>query len=182
MSQSTDTATGTATGSRWDPFGSHWGPRNAADGERVLDWFESLVWHDHQVCSECFARLKQSAVDERDDWGNEGTLSWRTESSGLGEAHIEPPDTIASVQPLPKQRTTCLDCGSVKGLAQSDALSTQEAVDRVPALTERLQEAGYRVDVDRVYGVVRRLKSDPERTDNDKRIFATAAALGVDQR
>ena len=178
MSQSTDTATGIAT-SRRDPFGPAWGPRNASRGERALDWFETLVWHDHQTCSECFARLKESATDVRDDWGNEGTLSWRTDSAELAEDHIEPPASIASVQPLPKQRTTCLECGSVRGLAQSDALSTQQAVDRVPALVERLQEAGYVVDVDRVYATVRDLKGNPEHTDDDKRIFATAAALGV---
>lgn len=177
MSQSTDTATGTP--SPWDPFGSRWGDSDASRGERALDWFETLIWHDAQVCSECFARLKQSATDVRDDWGNEGTLSWRTESAELGEDLVEPPESVASVQPLPRQRTTCLECGSVRGLAQSDALTTQQAVDRVPALVERLQEAGYRVGVGVVYESVEHLKSDSERTDDDKRIFATAAAMGV---
>ena len=178
MSQSTDTATGTP---QWGPFAPRWGDRDASRGERALDWFETLVWHDHQVCSECFSRLKRSATDVRDDWGNEETLSWRTDQACMGEDLVEPPDSIASVQPMPKQRTTCLDCGSVGGLAQSDALATDAAIERVPALIERLREAGYRVVADTVYDTVRHLKGNPDHTDNDKRIFAAAAAQGVQQ-
>lgn len=155
-------------------------PRHpAASGERAERWFEILLWYDHAVCSECFARLKHSDVAERDAWGNLDNMSWRTDSAILGEELIEPPASVASCYPKPESRTTCAECGSVRGLSQSDALSKQQAVDRVPALIDRLREAGYAVHEDAVYRAVRHLKGLQRHTDNDKRIFAMAAALGV---
>jgi len=138
-----------------------------------------MVWHDHAVCSECFARLKRSDVAERDDWGREGTMSWRTESAVLAEDLVEPPASVANVAPKPEAKTACVECGSVRGLSQSETLSTSEAINRVPALVARLQEAGYEVKTSVVYHIVEHLKSREEYTTDDKRIFAAAAALGV---
>jgi len=171
MSQSIDTATATAA-----PL-----PRNPArSGAHALRWFETMIWHDHAVCSECFARLKRSDIAERDHWGNEDTMSWRTESAVLGEDHIEPPASVANCAPMPESKTTCAECGSVRGLRQSDTLSKDAAINRVPALAARLQEAGYHVQTDHIYRAVAHLKSQRgQYAENDKRIFATAAALGV---
>ncbi|WP_135302654.1 hypothetical protein [Haloarcula amylovorans] len=171
MSQATDTP-------RASPL-----PRNPArSGEVALEWFETLVWHDHEVCSECFSRLRRSDTVERDDWGREDTASWRTPSAVQGEELIDSPATIANAAPKAVPRTTCGECGSVRGLSQSDTLSKRDALDRVPALVERLQEAGYFVDVQRVYDVVAHLKSHPDHEADDKRIFAVAAAKGVQHR
>jgi len=155
-------------------------PRNPTrSGQHALRWFETMVWHDHAVCSECFARLKRSDTAERDDWGREDTMSWRTDAAVLGEALVDPPASVANCAPMPEAKTTCVECGSVRGLSQSETLSTDEAIDRVPALAARLQEAGYHVQTDVVYHVVEHLKGKAEHTADDKRIFATAAALGV---
>ncbi len=170
MSQSIDTATATAA-----PL-----PRNPArSGAHALRWFETMIWHDHAVCSECFARLKRSDIAERDHWGNEDAMSWRTESAVLGEDLIEPPASVANCALMPESKTTCAECGSVRGLSQSETLSTSEAIDRVPALAARLQEAGYHVDTRRIYAAVEHLKGLDDYTADDKQIFATAAALGV---
>jgi len=170
MSQSTDTETATAA-----PL-----PRNPTrSGAHALRWFETMIWHDHAVCSECFARLKRSDIAERDHWGNEDAMSWRTGSAVLGEDLIEPPASVANCAPMPESKTTCAECGSVRGLSQSETLSISQAIDRVPALAARLQEAGYHVDTRRIYAAVEHLKSLDEHTADDKRIFAVAAALGV---
>ena len=155
-------------------------PRDPArSGEHAVRWFETMIWHDHAICSECFARLKRSDTAERDDWGREDTMSWRTDSACLGEELIEPPATVANCAPKPEAKTTCAECGSVGGLSQSDTLSTSEAIDRVPALAARLQEAGYHVKTDVIYRAVDHLKGLDRHTADDKRIFAVAAALGV---
>lgn len=138
-----------------------------------------MIWHEHSVCSECFTLLKRSDIAERDDWGNKETYSWRTDEASLGEALVQPPPTVANCAPKAEQRTTCNECGSVRGLSQSDTLSTSAAIDRVPALVSRLREAGYAVEKSRVYDSVRHLKSLERHEADDKRIFAVAAALGV---
>jgi hypothetical protein len=168
MSQATDTATAAPL------------PRDPArSGKQALRWFETMIWHDHEVCSECFSRLKRSDIAERDGWGHEDEMSWRTDTACLGEDLVEPPATVANCAPKPEAKTTCLECGSVRGLSQNETLSSSEAIDRVPALAARLQEAGYHVRTDVVYHVVEHLKGQEAHTADDKRIFAVAAALGV---
>lgn len=162
MSQTADTATATAP--TLDP---------ARSGETALEWFERLVWHDHHVCSECFAPLKLG-----DPEPGESALEPRTGRACLGEDLIEPPASVVNCAPKAQVRTTCLECGSVRGLSQGETLSTSEAIDRVPALVARLQEAGYVVDSDRVYDVVRHLK-ESDYSSRDRHIFAAAAAMGV---
>ncbi|MDS0258583.1 hypothetical protein NDI56_04050 [Haloarcula sp. S1CR25-12] len=139
-----------------------------------MRWFEILIWHDHRVCSECFARLTRP-----DPEPGESAMEPRTETATLGVDLIEPPASIANVAPMPEARTTCNECGSVRGLSQSETLSTSEATDRVPALAARLQEAGYHVKTDVIYRVVDHLKGLDRHTADDKRIFAIAAAKGV---
>lgn len=170
MSQSADKARATSVAR--GPFHPGWGPRNSSRDERALAWFDELVWHDHQVCSNCFSRMKVSRTFARDDWGNKGSDSWRTEEATLEHGHDPLPDP---------PKTTCNVCGSMGGLKQFDTLSAGDAVDRVPDLIDRLQEAGHLVDVGTVYGIVRKLKGSEDHTSDDKEIFAVAAALGVDK-
>jgi len=168
-----------------------------SEGEKVENWFERAIWHNRCICSHCFARLRTHSELERDDWGNiveeteydeaaieafdveaKGVIGTRTVRNDDEQVVDVVPITTHSARYLAFERTACGECGAVGGLAQSGKLSKAEAVDRVPALIERLQELDHGVDVDEVYDAVRSLKSDPERQD-DKRIFATAAALGV---
>jgi hypothetical protein len=169
MSQTADTAT--ATLGPKGPFASKWGVE-ATRAERALAWFDARVWHEHEVCSNCFARLKHSQTVERDAWGNEDTDSWRSNSATLEHGHDPLPDP---------PKTTCNACGSMGGLAAFDTLSLQGKVDRVPELVTRVEEVGHDVDEDMVYGVVRTLGTDEDYEANDKEIFAIAAALGVEQ-
>jgi len=169
MSQTADTAT--ATLGPKGPFASKWGVE-ATRAERALAWFDARVWHEHEVCSNCFVRLKHSQTVERDAWGNEDTDSWRSNSATLEHGHDPLPDP---------PKTTCNECGSMRGLKQFDTLSVDDAVDRVPDLVDRIQEAGHQVNVGTVYGIVREYKGSEEHTSDDKEIFALAAALGVDK-
>ena len=156
---------------------SDYADNKASRGERVEAWFEAVIWHSREVCSHCFTPLRRLATIERDHWGNAVEVSTLTEGAvrGFDEVAL---DAHGAITKHP-ERTTCGECGSVGGLAMSDPLSEREAVDRVPALIERLESLGHVVDAGDVYDAVRELKTDPERQANDKRIFATAAALGV---
>lgn len=154
-------------------------PNPARTGVHARAWFDAAIWTNPEICSECFARLKASSLDG--NGGRERHTTWRTPSATLGVAHEEPPDSVPSANPKARVRTTCGECGSVRGLHQSDTLSKSGALDRVKPLVARLQELEYDVDEDVVYDVVRRLKGDPERTADDKHVFATAAAFGVDR-
>lgn len=158
---------------------SDYADNKASRGERVEAWFEAVIWHSREVCSHCFTPLRRLATIERDHWGNAVEVSTLTEGAVRGFDHEPAPPTAMGSAPLARERTTCGECGSVGGLAMSDPLSEREAVDRVPALIGRLESLGHVVDAGEVYDAVRELKTDPERQANDKRIFATAAALGV---
>lgn len=147
-------------------------------GQKLLAWFEDVIWHDRHVCSHCFQRLRRTADLEADEWGNIVTVSNRTDAAVHGHKLDHPPDTVVSDIPLARPRVTCGNCGSVGGLAQGDTLSEQAAVDRVPALIERVRERGHAIDEDVVYDVVRHLKTSDYRND-DKRVFAAAVGVGI---
>jgi hypothetical protein len=158
-------------------------PSPWTDGDRAEDWFDDEIWHDYQICSNCFCRLKRG-VDATVEQGTDGKMmdiseSWRTGDAVLGEDLIDAPASAINASPKAEPRTTCMDCGSVRGLASSDAFTLGEALDRVPAIAARLRECGHLVDEDVMFDTVRYLKTDEDWTDNDKCIFATAAALGV---
>lgn len=149
------------------------------EGKRVLRWFERVVWHDREVCSHCFAPLRQTGEVVRNSWGHAVEVSEFQAAAEPGFDKEDPPASVASAIPLARERTTCGECGSVGGLAQSDTLAKHEATDRVPALIARLEALGHAVDTATVYQTVEQLKSDPDRADDDKRIFATAAGCGI---
>jgi len=177
------------------PWTSHAGE---TEGQKVETWFENVIWGDHEICSNCFTRLRTTSEIVVDDWDNV------VEETTYADAAEEGYDVVATgrigtvtvrhddgqVEGITHrdthtakynafERTTCGECGSVGGLAASDALPKGEAVDRVPALVDRLRELGLTVDAAHVYRAVRHLKSHEDRTDDDKRVFATAAAMGV---
>lgn len=143
-------------------------------------FFEQAIWHNRFVCSECFRRMQRQFAGHFE--GSDGHLVdidhvWRTDDATLGERHDEPPASVASVQPLPRPRTTC-ECGSVGGVRQSATLSTAAARERVPRLAERLREQGYAVDEHAMDVAVAHLKTSEWR-GYDKEVFAVATALGV---
>jgi|GEM_PF-1182012 len=170
-----------------------------ASGDRALAFFERRIWHDGHICSGCFARLRRSETDQTDDWGNEETQTWRTDDAvhghdvlakaSVGTETVRHPDgqvegtapryeSTSTYHIIP--RTTCGECGSVGGRADSGTLSIDEAIDRVPQLVERMREQGFAIDEDRVFDHVRHLKTSPDHSSDDKFVFAAAVAMGVE--
>jgi len=153
-------------------------PRTEKAAEDALDDFEDDIWHNGGVCSHCFARLRSYTELERNDWGHIVEETSYSQAAEEGFDLDDPAESVSSVYPLARERIVCGDCGSVGGLAASNTLSLDEAVDRVSPLVRRLREQGYSVNSDRVYSVVRYLKTQEEYRNDDKRIFAVAAYLG----
>lgn len=155
-------------------------PANSLD--RAVDFFEDAIWNNRHVCSNCFAQLQRrfhGTFQKRDGSTVEIDHVWRTDDATLGETHEDPPDSVASVQPLARPRTTCTNCGSVGGAKQKNNLGADEARDRVPALVARLEDQGYQVSEHHADVAVARLKSIDRYTGYDKQIFAVAAALAL---
>lgn len=153
-------------------------------GERALEWFEDVVWHDHRVCANCFARVRRSmegTVTTPEGKRREVDESWRTTTAMLGEDLEPAPESAVGIKPLARPRTTCLECGSVGCRVAYDTLSVQEAIDRVPELVARIGEQGHRIDSGVVFDAVRHLKTHPTYQGDDKHVFAAAAALGADR-
>jgi hypothetical protein len=160
----------------------HPAPDGSPTAKRALRFFDGIVWRNPEVCSNCFARVRRRTVGvvatpegrriEIDD-------SWRTPDAFLGTDLEDPPAEALGVQPLAKPRTTCLACGSVGALSTGDTLSRREALSRVPALADRIREAGYDVDGRKLRRIVRHLKSHEDYHGDDRRVFAAAAALAV---
>lgn len=171
--------------------------------EAAIEFFEELVWHDWRTCSNCFALMKRDYWAEgKDESGKYKEIeeSWRTADAELGyvkqptahdqvgERTVRDDEGIVvgteardehghHVAHLP--RSTCSQCGSVRGLRQFDTLSVADALDRVPRLVERLRIAGYAVDERAVRAALERIKREDRWTQHDKECFAVAAALGV---
>lgn len=159
------------------------GSTGSISARRAERFFDREIWYDHQICSNCFTLLKGRFAGEFEN--RKGKLveidhSWRTPEATLGEAHEEPPEEVASVIPLARARTTCEACGSVRGLSQGETLSKEAALERAKTLAERLREKGFDVDESLMLFTVGHCKATPRLAGDDKRIFATAAAYGVD--
>ena len=192
MSQTADTAS--ATGPPLSP---------ARTLETALSFFEDAVWHNPDVCSNCFARVKRryrATVETADGKEHDVDDAWRTDDASLGETseflrsrgtvtvRNEANAVVGTTGREPARgttrhqaRTTCDACGSVRAIKQTDTLAKTDALDIVPALVERLREQGHAVDADIVGDVVYELKSSERWEAYDKEIFAVAAALGVDK-
>lgn len=159
-------------------------PSPATNGERALEFFNETIWKNFQVCNHCFECVKrrmQGTVAKPTGETVDIDESWRTPTATLGEDLEEAPDSVAGVQPLPRPRTTCESCGSVGAISQTDTLSRRAALQRVPKLVQRIREQGFAIEERVVRSIVRSLKSKPEYESDDKHVFATAVALGVDR-
>lgn len=149
--------------------------------ERPEDAFEQAIWYNHEICNHCFERCKR-------------TLTGRVVHD-IGYRDFEHVDRLPTAEraiatdetdeygyrPLYRPSTACATCGSVRLTANSDILSTQELVDRVPALVDRLQEEGFRVEAEPIYRFIRHAKSLESLQGKDREIFERAVKMGVER-
>lgn len=127
----------------------------------LLDAVDEAVFDDSTVCPQCFARLRH--VHSDDD---------------LIEAIDSEDKDRYGARKRYEETTGCRNCGELNGRGGT-SLSTSKALERVPALAARLQEADLQVDVDAIFDTVRERKADSEETGKDKAIARDAALAGL---
>lgn len=128
--------------------------------------FDAVVFQNHEVCSNCFTRVKRDGE--------------RTTSATLGRTE-EQHDEYGELCTYPP-RTTCLECGVVRCRALDDSLSKLAALQCATTLVERLEEAGYPVDEYELRRFIRAAKGRPDLEAWDTEIFryATRRAIRIE--
>lgn len=143
--------------------------------------FERYIWTNAEICSGCFTRVREiDEIEYGTDRHPRPYVDVATTDEGEYGYDVEnPPATVVSQTPNHIPRIVCLDCGSVGALADSEVLSKDESLSRVPALHERLAEEGIDSNIEAMYTLVRKAKSNPNVVSKDREIFENAVALGV---
>lgn len=151
-----------------------------SDARTGRGWFDEVVFTNPEICSNCFARIRDRDENDTDTWGsgNRPESVLQRVGDGVVGHDCEVHDRYGAVRTY-HSRTFCDQCGRKSGTARDDTLSKQEALGRVDALVRRLQEHGYAPAVERMYHAVGHLKSQPEYEAKDTEIFAAATAIGI---
>jgi hypothetical protein len=144
--------------------------------------FAQLIWHNPEVCNNCFRRCKEVSSGEYRD-ANTGEMHsvedhQRTEDGDIGYA-LRSPEAWSRAKDTAQPRTTCKECGSVGLIAEDDDHSTEELLMRTRRIAERLQENDCDVNVSRMCKWVRVAKSVSVLSGFDREVLAGAVEIGV---
>lgn len=161
-------------------------PTHSSGGLTPEDAFDEFVLDEPDVCNTCFSVIRRDhrkreagehahAVEDHDPFGEHVVRL----SEHAGDVALEPADTYGELRTYP-ERTACGNCGAFAGDTPSETLSRRDALQRVPALTARLEEHGLQVNEHAIRTAVRHLKSDDDHAGRDMDIFRTATALGIE--
>lgn len=149
------------------------------DIDDPVEWFRDEIVHDPETCSNCYVQIRRRHDDVVDNWAHVETWHETLPTMGEGETHIDPPDTVASVYPLARQRQTCLDCGSVGARASETTLSERELVSRASQLATRLQAKGYDLRENVLRRAIKLVHSRQDVAGDSTRVLATAAKVAI---
>lgn len=143
-------------------------------GELDESVFDQVAFHNPEVCSRCFARIREvedlDVQDAPDCWDE--TDRRRSDDGVHGWIWFGDDDTSRVHEP----RTYCRECGSRSGRADDQALSKRETLANCARLHERLVEAGYDSELYELKRRVRVAKSRPKYEAFDTEIMRWAVA------
>lgn len=124
--------------------------------------FDELLWSDPDYCNRCFRRFRDRKETEvsltqpksRDMatdsmFGGEPTYTVTHRRTARVEATDYGHDVETGAHQVPVDHFSCYvcgECGSVRGLNDTEPASRQEMLDRVEAIADRLEDYGIRVD------------------------------------
>jgi len=153
--------------------------------EAALDRFDELLFHNAEVCSRCFARIRDrtehDAAAGRLGTGNRPTETLQRAGEGEIGQDVEDHDAYGVRQSF-HARTFCGQCGVVGGQAIGDEIHSRQYLRGcVDHIARRLHEAGYYPDLRTLYGTVARLKAKPAYQGRDREILATAVYLATER-
>jgi len=152
-------------------------------GNRALRLFDDLIFANPEICSTCFARIRdQTDHDEAVDGlgtGNNPTETLQRVGEGMVGQDVELKDAYGARRQY-RARTYCGACGSPGGTADGARIaSRQQALRRTDHILRRLHEQGFYPDVDALYDTVAHLKRQPDRQGQDREIYAAATYLAL---
>lgn len=176
-------ATATSTSS---PVSDHSGISPRASARVVVEattprsLFDDLIFDNAEVCSDCFAKIRDETTNDTDGWGSgnqPGTVRQRV-SDGEVAHDDDIHDDYGAIRSY-HTATACGVCGQFHGRARDETLGRQAALSRLPTLIRRLHEQRLAVNVQAMYDAVSHLKSHPNYQGKDTEIFAAATWLGL---
>lgn len=151
----------------------------AADATDPRALFDDLVFESDEICSHCYQRIRDIETHDINNWGTGNRPSETRTRIGAGEVGYDEDRRPGTDQREYRMATVCGECGRLHGRADADPITKQAALDRLPALTRRLNEQGYAVNTRVLYDTVEHLKSKPDYVGQDTEISAVATYLAL---
>jgi hypothetical protein len=156
---------------------------SGSEAARALRRFDDLLFANPEVCSHCFARIRDhtehtDAPANRLGTGNRPTETLERAGSGTVGQDVTDHDEYGARQSY-HGRTYCGECGSPGGTNLDHTTDKQTLRRRLDAIVRRLHEAGMRPDLATLYGAALSLKADPDHQGQDRELLATAVHLGL---
>lgn len=163
-------------------------PTDGADeqsrGKRALRLFDDLLFENPEICSCCFARIRDH-TDHSDvsanrlGTGNRPTETLERAGSGVIGQDVELKDAYGAKRHY-RARTYCGACGSPSGRADGQRIdSLQQARRRTDTILRRLHEAGYYPHIETLYDAIDHLKTQPDAQGKEREIYASAVYLAL---
>jgi len=152
-------------------------------GNRALRLFDDLIFENPEICSTCFARIRDRTEHDASaghlGTGNRPTETLERAGSGTIGQDVEIKDDYGAIRHY-RARTYCGECGSPGGTADGARIaSRQQALRRTDHILRRLHEQGFYPDVDALYDTVAHLKRQPDRQGQDREIYAAGTYLAL---
>lgn len=150
-------------------------------GKRALEVFDRLLYNNPEVCSSCFAKIRDQTEHDTDSLGTGNRPTETLERAGVGVVGYDTRDLDAyGERRATFTRTYCGECGSPGGTDDPMHIrSLQQIRGDVDQICRRLHEHGYYPDIGTLYTAVESLKTDPDKQGKDREILAAAVYLSI---
>jgi hypothetical protein len=154
-----------------------------SEASRALRRFDDLLFANPEVCSHCFARIRDhtehtDAPANRLGTGNRPTETLERAGAGVVGQDVTDHDAYGAKQSY-HGRTYCGACGSPGGTNLDHTTDKQALRRRLDAIARRLHEAGHYPDLATLYGTALSLKAKPDHQGKDREVLAAAVHLAL---
>lgn len=147
----------------------------------ALDQFDDLLFENPEVCSRCFARIRDRETHDHQGLGTGNKPTETLERAGDGEVgyDLETKDGYGELTAT-QVRTYCSKCGSPSGRASGDETAPLQTIKRrCDRIVRRLHDQGYYLNISQFYQLVEILKKRPDAQGRDRQILAIAIHLSL---
>ena len=156
-------------------------PTDHTHGSEALKLFDELLFENPEICSSCFAKIRDREEHDTNTLGTGNRPTETLERAGTGTVGYDSRDLDAyGARQAMYARTYCGDCGSPGGRDDPQRIRSLQQLRRdCDRIARRLHELGYYPDVATLYRVAEHLKTEPDHQGRDREILAAAVALAI---